>query len=304
MDGSVSLHTYFGKIYNAHEDIVLRLDHDDMHGYGDETITLEQQEATPCISTFYVHNYSQEVNFVGSGGVAVLNCGRGGQIVRLAVPQQPVPNGFIWELFTIDENLTVKVINKIKAAGARAQNTVSSSTQQRPNISPTTAGPLEEKVYLTPSVFDIHDFCINLKWGAQPRDLDLHALIKIGKTELHTYFANKENKSGSTVVTLDHDDLSGNGNETITVFQDPEHLANMKFYVQNYSEQPDMQESDASVTISSGGGGHLCTLNIPKHFVEDGLIWELFVIEKPRCEKKHSNPMCVFCICTRLVNLY
>ena len=51
----------------------------------------------------------------------MLNCGAGGQLLRLPVPKVKAEGGFTWELFTIDKMGRVHVVDRIVGTGQTIQ---------------------------------------------------------------------------------------------------------------------------------------------------------------------------------------
>lgn len=66
---------------------------------------------------------------------------------------------------------------------------------------------------------------VTLQWGLNPRDLDSHLIGRLpdGSGTFHVAYYNKEavDRNGNAVATLDHDDVNGNGFETITFEMQP-----------------------------------------------------------------------------------
>lgn len=75
-----------------------------------------------------------------------------------------------------------------------------------------------------------------LTWGATPKDLDSHTLIKIGDSNsCHVYYGDKDYYiDGKLNVLLDLDDTSSYGPETTTIY-DTSKADKYTFYVYNYS---------------------------------------------------------------------
>lgn len=86
---------------------------------------------------------------------------------------------------------------------------------------------------------------IVLEWGSIPNDLDLHM---VGDNNTHVFFSNKtESVDGSMTASLDVDDISAYGPETITLSGYTS--ANYEFYVYNYSRGYDTQLSESGATV-------------------------------------------------------
>jgi hypothetical protein len=98
-----------------------------------------------------------------------------------------------------------------------------------------------------------NDITIVLTWGAQPTDLDAHLVgPNSGGGRFHCYYSNMNPVS---YVSLDIDDTSSFGPETISVTT----LSGLfvpgsySYYVDNYSETPDFDVSNAIVSVFQGG---------------------------------------------------
>ena len=92
-----------------------------------------------------------------------------------------------------------------------------------------------------------------LTWGAQPSDLDSHLVGPNGSGgRFHCYYANR---TPVPFVTLDVDDTSAFGPETITVAQVSGAFVagTYNYYVHNYSGSPAFNTSNAVVTVFAGG---------------------------------------------------
>ncbi len=91
---------------------------------------------------------------------------------------------------------------------------------------------------------------IVLSWGNNPRDLDAHLF----KGSYHVYYDAQGYQASTPYTTLDVDDTSGYGPETITIYNlDNE---SCRFYVHNYSGKYDgdidIKQSQAQVKVYSG----------------------------------------------------
>ncbi|MDH4066789.1 MAG: carboxypeptidase regulatory-like domain-containing protein [Acidobacteriota bacterium] len=92
-----------------------------------------------------------------------------------------------------------------------------------------------------------------LTWGAQPSDLDSHLVGPDGAGgRFHCYYANR---TPVAFVTLDVDDTSAFGPETITVSQvSGSYVAgSYNYYIRNYSGSPGFDVSSAVVTVFASG---------------------------------------------------
>ena len=118
-----------------------------------------------------------------------------------------------------------------------------------------------------------------LTWGESPADLDSHLTGPIsGSTRFHVYFSNKLYPStGTAVATLDHDDTSSYGPETIT-------LTRTSGGVYRYSvfDYTDRAATTGSALAGSGaqvrvyqGSSLIGTYNVPNHA---GNLWKVLEI--------------------------
>ena len=103
-----------------------------------------------------------------------------------------------------------------------------------------------QNVVLAPEVSD-GNYRITLEWDSLPRDEDAH--IK-GDTprNFHVYYSDKTaSYNGENIATLDHDDMEGNGFETITLTADES--GTYKYFVHNYSGDGNLSNSNAKVKV-------------------------------------------------------
>lgn len=92
-----------------------------------------------------------------------------------------------------------------------------------------------------------------LTWGAQPSDLDSHLVGPNGSGgRFHCYYGNT---NPVPFVSLDVDDTSAFGPETITVSQVSGSFVagTYNYYIHNYSGSPEFNVSNAVVTVFSSG---------------------------------------------------
>jgi hypothetical protein len=116
-----------------------------------------------------------------------------------------------------------------------------------------------------------------LNWGAQPRDLDSHMLIPgtVQQPEgYHVYFGFEGYAEQEPYVTLDHDITDGFGPETITVYRLM--AGTYHYYVENWSETPDITTSSGVVQIY-GESGLMQTVRVPA--TGAGLYWYVATID-------------------------
>lgn len=94
---------------------------------------------------------------------------------------------------------------------------------------------------------------IVLTWGAQPSDLDSHLVGPDGSGgRFHCYYGNE---NPVPFVSLDIDDVTAFGPETITVSQVSGSFVagSYSYYVRNFSGSPAFNVSSAVVTVFAGG---------------------------------------------------
>jgi hypothetical protein len=94
---------------------------------------------------------------------------------------------------------------------------------------------------------------IVLTWGAQPSDLDSHLVGPNGSGgRFHCYYGNR---TPVPFVSLDVDDVTAFGPETITVAQVSGAFVagTYNYYVHNYSTTPEFNVSSAVVTVFASG---------------------------------------------------
>lgn len=120
---------------------------------------------------------------------------------------------------------------------------------------------------------------IMLSWGEEPRDLDSHLIGQtIDGTQLHTaYYDKVHEEDGVTYVDLDWDDTNSYGPETTTFrkLQDGKYV----FYVHNFSEEPNLTESNANVKIFKGNAQTADqTFTLPTGTGSE-LYWVVFAVE-------------------------
>lgn len=124
-------------------------------------------------------------------------------------------------------------------------------------------------------IFSNDSLRIVLTWGSTPDDLDAHVVGTLSTGDpFHVYFSNKTQYDGEVqVCSLDVDDISGFGPETITLTTttaDPYY-----YYVYNFSSV-DMAVSGAQVRVYQSKN-LLATFNVPANQT-DGSYWNVFAI--------------------------
>lgn len=137
---------------------------------------------------------------------------------------------------------------------------------------------------LTP-VLDSDEYRIVLTWGASPSDLDSHLTYYQGSTQKeHVYFHhNNGSINGNADISLDLDDMSSYGPETITLKLDPSYFeenGKFSYSVHDYSNKSSsisksMSLSNATVSVYAGNT-LMRTFHIPKDNV--GTVWHVFDI--------------------------
>lgn len=130
---------------------------------------------------------------------------------------------------------------------------------------------------LTPAVA-ADSYRVVLTWGETPRDLDSHITGPASEDSyFHVYYSNKVfyNDEGEEVVTLDHDDITSYGPETVTIIT-PEDNAVYRYSVYNYSGEADIRTSNAVVTLYAGSE-QVAQYFVPSNGAE-GRTWVVFEI--------------------------
>ena len=109
---------------------------------------------------------------------------------------------------------------------------------------------------------------IVLTWGETPVDMDIHLLTE---NEDHIYWNNKGSLTSYPYIYLDVDDLSSYGPETITIAD----LQASSIFVHNYSQTPNIKESDAQIKLYNGNS-LIRQYDVPS--TGNGLWWYVFDI--------------------------
>lgn len=132
---------------------------------------------------------------------------------------------------------------------------------------------------ITPVLAD-NEYRIILTWGDTPRDLDSHLSGTVNGNSYHVYYGNKSySYDGTTIASLDWDDTSSYGPETITLTWN-ENNGNCSYYVYDYtnggnSSSMALSYSSAKVVVYKGNT-LLNTYNVPVGF--NGTTWNVFSI--------------------------
>lgn len=129
---------------------------------------------------------------------------------------------------------------------------------------------------MTPSGLAADSYRIVLTWGENPRDLDSHITGPAADgTRFHVAYYNREySVNGEAVVTLDHDDVTSFGPETVTVIT-PEDNAIYRYSVHHFSGTGSLTTSNAEVNVYAGSN-LIATYNVP--VTGEGRIWNVFEI--------------------------
>lgn len=120
-----------------------------------------------------------------------------------------------------------------------------------------------------------------LTWGDTPNDLDSHLGMYVGDSRVqHIYYGNRQyyDPYNDRMYTLDVDDVTQYGPETITFYTDNPQFDEYKYYIYNYSGGSDGNElsfSGARVTIYYGNQESR-TINVPVN--EMGRMWNVFSV--------------------------
>lgn len=117
---------------------------------------------------------------------------------------------------------------------------------------------------------------ITLTWGATPSDLDSHLAVMNGTTrEDHIFYGHPTSTNG--MISLDRDDTSSYGPETITLSQQDSSKV-YKYYVHDFSDyagsSTGLSQSSAVVTVDTASQTY--TFNVPNAL---GTGWKVFEIQ-------------------------
>lgn len=111
------------------------------------------------------------------------------------------------------------------------------------------------------------EITIVLTWGSQPADLDAHLSGPDRSSgRFHLYYFNPAAPSLDPYATLDVDDITSFGPETITISRDPTTglfvAGEYRYWVHNFSTSPEFDVSNARVVVNSGAA-QLDTFDVP-----------------------------------------
>ncbi len=116
---------------------------------------------------------------------------------------------------------------------------------------------------------------IVLNWGSSPSDLDSYLKTPaMDGTEYTVYYGSKGSADSAPYATLDHDEQSGYGPETITIYQRAD--GTYKYYVHKYSSTGDLVTSNAVVQVYTNDG-LVTSVNIPS--TGTGAYWNVLTID-------------------------
>lgn len=139
---------------------------------------------------------------------------------------------------------------------------------------------VNQSIVLTPVLSD-DEYRIILTWDDDPSDLDSHLTYDRGSGDLMYVFFGSRNGyiNGNLVASLDLDDTSGYGPETITLTLNTSDLENggcFTYFVRKFSGNEELRQSSAIVRLYSGN-----TL-LETYYVPDspGNNWYVFKITK------------------------
>lgn len=142
-----------------------------------------------------------------------------------------------------------------------------------------------QTIVLTPILSD-NEYRIILTWGESPEDLDSHLTYYVDeKQKMHVSYLNKTGiYNGETIATLNLDDVTSYGPETVTITLNADILENeiFKYSVHNYSgrkivDSTDLACSNAMIRVYKGKE-IIQTIHVPKDGV--GNVWHVFDIDK------------------------
>lgn len=132
---------------------------------------------------------------------------------------------------------------------------------------------------ITP-ILDENEYRIILTWGDLPQDLDAHIMGTVDGILYHVYYGNKTYiHNDKTIASLDWDDTSSYGPETITLSW-TENNGSCAYYVNDFSNGRDdnsmgLSYSSAKVVVYKGNT-LLTTYNVPVGY--KGTKWQVFEI--------------------------
>ncbi|MDE5936937.1 MAG: S8 family serine peptidase [Ruminococcus sp.] len=132
---------------------------------------------------------------------------------------------------------------------------------------------------ITP-ILDEDEYRIILTWGDSPRDLDSHLIGSVDGNSYEVYYGSKTfSYNGEIIASLDHDDTTSYGPETITLTW-KENSGNCSYYVYDYtnggnSNSMALTYSSAKVVVYKGNS-LIKSYNVPIGY--NGTRWNVFTI--------------------------
>jgi PKD repeat protein len=134
-------------------------------------------------------------------------------------------------------------------------------------------GSLELAISLSPNLAT-GQMRFVLSWGALPEDLDSHLKTpSIEGNTYHVYYSTQGSADSPPYAILDIDDTDSYGPETTTIYN--LYPGDYHYYIENYSEDPDIITSGAVVQIFNDNG-LIHNLQIPT--VGQGLYWDICTV--------------------------
>jgi uncharacterized protein YfaP (DUF2135 family) len=149
------------------------------------------------------------------------------------------------------------VLNGVPSGDRNLRTSASGFVTETRTVTVVAGGSVDQSIALTPGRPG-GEITIVLTWGSQPMDLDAH-LSGPNRSggRFHIYFADPSEPQPSPYATLDVDDVTSFGPETITIARDPTTGSfvpgEYRYWVHNFSESPGFDVSDARVTVNQGG---------------------------------------------------
>lgn len=135
-----------------------------------------------------------------------------------------------------------------------------------------TAGNTTTVVVSLSPVLTSSEYRVVLSWGSAPTDLDLYAFVPTGSGCYTVSWTDMGSETAPPYTFLDVDDTSSYGPETITIKQQMN--GTYQFWVDNFSEAPDITTSAAEVRLYNGAN-LVRTFSVPP-MPEGNLGWHVF----------------------------
>lgn len=132
-------------------------------------------------------------------------------------------------------------------------------------------------------IMESDEYRVVLTWGETPRDLDSHLTGPYADGgRFHVYYSRKTATSGEEVLaTLDRDDTTSYGPETITVTITADNYGIYKYAIQDYTNRYDSNSTALSMSQARvelyKGDALINTFAVPENNV--GTVWNVFEIE-------------------------